>query len=126
MNPGAWRFLPLVVCCAALAGAQWRAGAMANPTSQAIAGAAQRIAIDPLTGQVLQADASAPNDAVAPIARAVIRTTPANNALPRDGDEVHLPDGTVGVRVARRYYHTISVCLQADGSFSSDCPAAKP
>jgi hypothetical protein len=37
--------------------------------------------------------------------------------------EVHLPDGTVGVRVAKRYYHTISVCRQADGSFSSDCPA---
>jgi hypothetical protein len=36
---------------------------------------------------------------------------------------VHLPDGTVGVRVAKRYYHTISVCRQADGSFSSDCPA---
>jgi hypothetical protein len=126
MNPGAWRFLPLVVCCAALAGAQWRAGAMANPTSQAIVGAAQRIAIDPLTGQVLQGNASATDGAVAAIQRAAIRTTPAINALPHDGDEVHLPDGTVGVRVARRFYHTISVCLQADGSFSSDCPAAKP
>ncbi len=126
MNPGAWRFLPLAVCCAALAGTQWRAGAMANPTSQAIVGAAQRIAIDPQTGQILQANASAPTDAVASVQRAAIRTTPAFNALPRDGDEVHLPDGTVGVRVARRFYHTISVCLQADGSFSSDCPAAKP
>jgi len=99
---------------------------MASSTSPVIASAAQRIAIDPLTGQVLQADASAPNDAVASIQRAAIWTTPAVNVLPRDGDEVHLPDGTVGVRVARRYYHTISVCLQADGSFSSDCPAAKP
>jgi hypothetical protein len=126
MNPGAWRFFPLAVCCAALAGAQWRAGTMVSPTSQVIAGAAQRIAIDPLTGQVLQADATAPNDAVASVQRATIRTMPAINALPRDADEVHLPDGTVGVRVARRFYHTISVCLQADGSFSSDCPAAQP
>jgi len=126
MNPGAWRFLPLVVCCAALAGAQWRAGAMANPTSQVVVGAAQRIAIDPQTGQILQADASVPAGAVASIQQAAIRTTPALNALPRDADEVHLPDGTVGVRVARRFYHTISVCLQADGSFSSACPAAQP
>ena len=42
----------------------------------------------------------------------------------RAADEVHLPDGTVGVRVAKRYYHTIVVCRQADGSFSSDCAAA--
>jgi hypothetical protein len=41
----------------------------------------------------------------------------------RAADEVRLPDGTVGVRVAKRYYHTISVCRQADGSFSSHCPA---
>ena len=126
MNPGAWRFLPLAFCCAALAGAQWRAGAMANPTNRPTVGAAQRIAIDPLTGQVLPGNASALDGAVASIQRAAIGTTPAVNALPRDADEVHLPDGTVGVRVARRFYHTISVCLQADGSFSSDCPAAKP
>jgi hypothetical protein len=137
MNPGAWRYIRLVVCCAALVSAaaslsskapvrQWSTGAMANPTSPAISGAAQRIEIDPLTGQVLEADASAPRDAAAPIQRAAIRTAPATNALPRDGDEVHLADGTVGVRVARRFYHTISVCRQADGSFSSDCPAAKP
>lgn len=126
MNPSAWRFFPLAVCCAALAGAQWRAGAMTNSTSRVTVGAAQRIAIDPLTGQVLQAEASAPDGAVASFQRTAIRTAPALNALPRDADEVHLADGTVGVRVARRYYHTISVCLQADGSFSSDCPAAKP
>ena len=126
MNPGAWRFLPLALCCATLAGAQWRAGTMTHSTSRVTVGAAQRIAIDPLTGQVLQADASAPDGAVASMQQAAIRTTPAVNALPRDADEVHLPDGTVGVRVARRYYHTISVCLQADGSFSSACPAAQP
>lgn len=126
MNPGAWRFFPLAVCCAALAGAQWRAGTMVSPTSQVIAGAAQRIVIDPQTGQILQADASVPAGAVASIQQAAISSTPAVNALPRDADEVHLPDGTVGVRVARRFYHTISVCLQADGSFSSDCPAAQP
>ena len=39
-------------------------------------------------------------------------------------EEVHLPDGTVGVKVAKQYFHTIVVCKQRDGSFSTQCPAA--
>lgn len=44
--------------------------------------------------------------------------------LARAADEVRLPDGTVGVRVDKRYYHTIVVCRLADGSFSTECPPA--
>lgn len=39
------------------------------------------------------------------------------------GEEIHLPDGTVGVKVAKQYFHTIVVCRQRDGSFSTQCPA---
>lgn len=39
-------------------------------------------------------------------------------------EEVKLPDGTVGVKVAQQYFHTIVVCRQRDGSFSTQCPAA--
>jgi len=39
-------------------------------------------------------------------------------------DEVHLPDGTVGVRPSRQYLHTIVLCRQPDGSFGEHCPDA--
>ncbi len=52
----------------------------------------------------------------------VLNNTPEALAA-RAADEVRLPDGTVGVRVDKRYYHTIVVCRQANGSFSTDCPA---
>jgi hypothetical protein len=71
--------------------------------------AAQRISLDP-------------DAAMTPEAAAGVNGAPVVLAV-REASEVHLPDGTVGVRVAKRYYHTISVCRQPDGSFSSECPA---
>lgn len=75
--------------------------------------AAQRVYIDPATGEIRSPEPAE----LATSASANQQTSVAN------ADEVHLPDGTVGVRVAHRYYHTISVCRHADGTFSSDCPA---
>ena len=71
--------------------------------------AAQRISLDGATVVASTAPASLNNEPAALAARAA--------------DEVRLPDGTVGVRVDKRYYHTIVVCRQADGSFTTDCPA---
>jgi len=39
-------------------------------------------------------------------------------------EEIHLPDGTVGVKVAKQYFHTIVACRQPDGTYSTNCPAA--
>lgn len=72
--------------------------------------AAQRISLDGSHEAVAAAPSMLNNEPAALAARA--------------RDEVHLPDGTVGVRVAKRYYHTIVVCRQPDGSFSTECPAA--
>ena len=38
-------------------------------------------------------------------------------------EEIRLPDGTVGVKVSQQYFHTIVVCRQSDGTFSTQCPA---
>ena len=73
--------------------------------------AAQRISVDGVAQSMPAVPATLNNEPAALAERAV--------------DEVHLPDGTVGVRVAKRYYHTIVVCRQADGSFSSDCPVGR-
>jgi len=37
-------------------------------------------------------------------------------------EEIHLPDGTVGVKVEKQFFHTISACRQPDGTFSTNCP----
>jgi len=99
-------FVVLVGCCAlGLAACQPRSETAVDAVAPATVGAAQRIVLDP---------------AAAAIAPAALEPVASTN---EPAAEVHLPDGTVGVRVAKRYYHTISVCRQADGSFSSDCPA---
>lgn len=109
----------LVLCCTTvvlLAASVPRGDSpMRRPVAVA---AAQRITLDPVTGQAISPEAAGnvPTTGDAAAESAVL--------LPREANEVHLPDGTVGVRVAKRYFHTITVCRQADGSFSSDCPPA--
>jgi hypothetical protein len=88
--------------------------------------AAQRISVDPATGQVRKPDAAVLAQLSAEVS--AVSTAPAvaaSGTAAQEAREVHLPDGTVGVRVDKRYYHTISVCRLADGSFSTDCPAPK-
>ncbi len=140
MTVRTWRRWLLAICAATLVGiAAIRSGdktiatghgASATQTANVAArlSAAQRIEIDPATGLLRAPDAAAAGDTTIEPRRSAIAATQSTNVLSRDADEVHLPDGTVGVRVARRFYHTVSVCLQADGSFSSNCPplAAKP
>ena len=87
--------------------------------------AGQRIEIDPATGLARAPDAAASADVASAPSDSALPAAQPTRVLSRDADEIHLPDGTVGVRVSRRYYHTISVCVQADGSFSSACPAPK-
>ena len=65
---------------------------------------------------------------LAPAPDAVLRATRVNvspgQIVAEAPEEVHLPDGTVGVKVAKQYFHTIVVCKQSDGSFSTRCPVA--
>jgi hypothetical protein len=58
-----------------------------------------------------------PGDALA--LAAGTRTQPATPEILR------FPDGTVGIRVAQQYYHTIVACRLPDGSFTTRCPAGR-
>jgi len=85
--------------------------------------AAQQVFLDPVTGlprEPTEAELAALGAAgTAASAKAALR--PGATAP----EEIHLPDGTAGIRVDARYYETISVCRQPDGRFGTDCPAAR-
>jgi hypothetical protein len=86
--------------------------------------AAQRIYRDAETGRARE---PTPAELTEGQAGTQASLTAVERAAVRPGvDEVHLPDGTVGVRVAQQYYHTIVVCRRIDGSFSTDCPPLPP
>ncbi len=38
---------------------------------------------------------------------------------------LRFPDGTVGIKVAQQYYHTVVACRLPDGSFTTRCPPGK-
>lgn len=44
---------------------------------------------------------------------------------PAAPEMLRLPDGTVGIKVAQQYYHTIVACRLPDGSFTTQCPPGK-
>jgi hypothetical protein len=44
---------------------------------------------------------------------------------PAAPEVLRFPDGTVGVKVAQQYYHTIVACRLSDGSFTTQCPPGK-
>ena len=114
------RAICLGAVAATLGGAMLLAGCTAQADSHpgtagpAHARAAQRIVLDPAT-QLPMAGEVADGTSVASGRR----------MLPAVPEEVHLPDGTVGVKVAQQYFHTIVVCRQRDGSFSTQCPVAR-
>ena len=92
------------------------------PDRPAPVAAAQRITLDPVTRlPVSTVTAGAASDAPSLVGTAAVSAT----AGPREATEVHLPDGTVGVRVDQRYFDTVTVCRQPDGSFGSACPVGK-
>jgi hypothetical protein len=142
------RFTPLLALAALLAGVLYAAGiappvahsqapvaavptaaapvaaapVAAVPFAASLGSAAQQIFLDPLTGQQREPTA----DELAQLRAATAAS--AKSAL-RPGaaapEEIHLPDGTVGVRLSQQYYDTIVVCRQADGRFNTDCPASR-
>jgi len=82
--------------------------------------AAQQVFLDPATGlprEPTEAELAALQAAGAASAKAALRP---GAAAP---EEIHLPDGTAGIRLDQRYYETITMCRQPDGSFGSHCPA---
>jgi hypothetical protein len=87
------------------------------------AGAAQQAFLDPVTGQPRE-----PTEAeLAALQAAGLAGSSAKAALRPAAaapEEVHLPDGTVGIRVDQRYYETVVACRQPDGRFGTDCPPA--
>ena len=56
---------------------------------------------------------------VSPVANAGSRV------LPEAPEVIRLPDGTVGIKVAQQYFHTIVACRQPDGTFGTQCPPAQ-
>jgi hypothetical protein len=104
-----------------LAGCSDRAGGHAGLQRPAHAAAAQRIVLDPVTHL---ATSGSQADAVAPDPDSGATAASGRRTLPAVPEEVRLPDGTVGVKVAQQYFHTIVVCRQRDGRFSTQCPAA--
>jgi hypothetical protein len=106
---------------AALAGSLMTGGAIlvAGVAAPAHArGAAQQVFLDPLTGLPREpTEAELAASASSASAKAALRP---GAAAP---EEIHLPDGTAGIRLDQRYIETITVCRQPDGSFGSHCPA---
>jgi hypothetical protein len=97
---------------AARPAAAWAAGA----------GAAQQVFLDPVTGLPREPTATelAALQATGQAGSSKAALRPSATAP----EEIHLPDGTAGIRLAERYYETIVVCRQPDGRFGTDCPAA--
>lgn len=105
---------------ALLAGCSDRTASLYGGQGPVHAGAAQRIVLDPVTHLPISAP-QANAMAVAPDSGASVVSS--RRTLPSVPEEVRLPDGTVGVKVAQQYFHQIVVCRQRDGSFSTQCPA---
>jgi hypothetical protein len=63
------------------------------------------------------ADAAVPADSAA--------LTPGTRIQPATPEVLRFPDGTVGIKVAQQYYHTIVACRLPDGSFTTRCPPGK-
>lgn len=49
----------------------------------------------------------------------------ATRIQPATPEVLRFPDGTVGIKVAQQYYHTIVACRLPDGSFTTQCPPGK-
>ena len=116
--------LALVAGFAAMGREALQAAHSGTPSMGAPAIAAQRIYIDLATGELrapTAAELAADSQRATGGLQAVQR-----QALPAAvvADEVHLADGTVGVRPARQALHVLVLCRQPDGSFGERCPGA--
>jgi hypothetical protein len=104
-----------------LAGCSAQADTHPGVAGSAQVRAAQRIVLDPATHLPVAVE---PAEASAPPADSGASAGSGGRVLPAVPEEVRLPDGTVGVKVAQQYFDTIVACRQRDGSFSTQCPAA--
>lgn len=109
-------FDPLKHCGAVLAAAGWLLAGCSAHTDVGAAGpvhasAAQRV-------EMPGAEGAAAAD-VSPVANAGSRV------LPEVPEVIRLPDGTVGIKVAQQYFHTIVACRRSDGTFTTKCPAGQ-
>ena len=52
----------------------------------------------------------------------VAALTAGTRMQPAAPEVLRFPDGTVGIKVAQQYYHTIVACRLPDGSFTTQCP----
>ena len=106
-------FNPLKRCGAVFAAAGWLLAGCSAQTDPGTArpvhaSAAQRIELPGAEGAAV-AD-------VSPVANAGSRV------LPEAPEVIRLADGTVGIKVAQQYFHTIVACPQPDGTLGIQCP----
>jgi len=84
-----------------------------------------------LAGTIAPAHARAAQRAVLPgatdsaVAAESAALSPGNRIQPATPEVLRLPDGTVGIKVAQQYYHTIVACRLPDGSFTTQCPSGR-
>ena len=83
-----------------------------------------RVFLDPQTGEARRPTRA--EAAAGAAADRVQRESAAGQAGRLGGQREHfvLPDGTEGVKLGPHDRHSVTVCLQADGSFGSNCPPA--
>jgi hypothetical protein len=128
LNPALQLATPLACLLAIAASLGPVAREAGRPAGGAPARAAQRIYIDLATGQLREptaAELAAEGQRAAGGLQATQRLAlPAAGAAVDAAGELHLADGTVGVRPARKYLHTIELCRQPDGSFGEHCADA--
>lgn len=125
---------PLACLLALVAGFGPLASGTNRVAGVAPAHAAQRIYVDLATGGLreptaaeLAAEAGQAANGLVPASglQASQKQALAAGATAADGaDEVHFADGTVGVRPARKYLHTVVLCRQADGRYTEQCADA--
>jgi hypothetical protein len=51
--------------------------------------------------------------------------TAGTRVQPAAPEVLRFPDGTVGIKVAQQYFHTIVACRLPDGSFTTQCPPGR-
>jgi hypothetical protein len=101
------RSLVALVSVVLLVGCSAREQAAVRPV---YASAAQRIELAPASAAPARAAAG------------TMSALSGSRLRPPAVEEIRLPDGTVGVKVAQQYFHTIIGCRQPDGTFSTHCP----
>ncbi len=109
----------LMRCGAVLVAAGWLvAGCSAHTDVGADVGAAR-----PVHASAAQRIDLGPGAAAPTSAAGVTAAVSATRLVPEAPEVIRLPDGSVGVKVAQRYFHTIVACRRSDGTFTTECPA---